>query len=487
MTDDRIPGRQRTGGAGLRLAAVGWILYWAARAPDAGQWDSFDYLKQIVTHHPSDLGFGRPIFLGYNIALWEATKKALGLETPAVASVAVAATVVLGGLGVFLFHRAARRLLGPRGAALAALSLLLSPVYALYSGYVMTEVPMLVALLGAVVVLLEGERRSEPARELAAGVLFGLSVGIREQAVVWVGAFLWLFWVLRPDARARLGAIARFGAAAAAMALVPVVALAFGDPARFAARLETWLRVIPTEEAQFARNLQASLLYLFATAPAAWLALAGGAAWRLVSRLRRAPHAAPAVPPVPHSGWGALCCLALPVASLWRDADVQIHPRYLLVALPAALVLCARLYRRWFPSDEAAAVWAVLHLALFGVAQVPIQLIRQVQVERKAYVRMVSERIPSEALIVAGGYSPMLDYYRIVGNRPGWTILWSGWEWSREKARATIEDALARGRPVYICDGPYAWLNFELERLDVYQIVQGREADRVAPGLTLIR
>src|SRR5881296_330458 len=117
MTDDRIPGRQRTGGAGLRLAAVGWILYWAARAPDAGQWDSFDYLKQIVTHRPSDLGFGRPIFLGYNIALWEATKKALDLEPPAVAGVAVAATVALGGLGVFLFHRAARRRLEPAAFA----------------------------------------------------------------------------------------------------------------------------------------------------------------------------------------------------------------------------------------------------------------------------------------------------------------------------------------------------------------------------------
>ena len=31
-----------------------------------------------------------------------------------------------------------------------------------------------------------------------------------------------------------------------------------------------------------------------------------------------------AIPPVPHSGWGALCCLALPVASLWRDGTVVV-------------------------------------------------------------------------------------------------------------------------------------------------------------------
>src|SRR5262245_11551990 len=75
MSDDRLD-VPRTSGAGLRLAAIGWMLYWAGRAPHAGQWDSFDYLKQIVTHRLSDLGFGRPVFLGYNIVLWEATKKA---------------------------------------------------------------------------------------------------------------------------------------------------------------------------------------------------------------------------------------------------------------------------------------------------------------------------------------------------------------------------------------------------------------------------
>ena len=85
-----------------------------------------------------------------------------------------------------------------------------------------------------------------------------------------------------------------------------------------------------------------------------------------------------AILPVPHSGWGALCCLALPVASLWRDADVQIHPRYLLVALPAALVLCAGLYRRWFPSDGAAAVWAVeqpLDKLVFGSRYDDVELL----------------------------------------------------------------------------------------------------------------
>src|SRR5262245_962348 len=113
MSDDRLD-VHRTSGAGLRLATIGWMLYWAGRAPHAGQWDSFDYLKQIVTHRLSDLGFGRPVFLGYNIALWEATKKALRLQPLQVEMVAVAATVALGGLGILLLHRIASRLFGAR-------------------------------------------------------------------------------------------------------------------------------------------------------------------------------------------------------------------------------------------------------------------------------------------------------------------------------------------------------------------------------------
>ena len=44
---------------GLWLTIIACLLYFAGRAPFAGQWDSFDYLKQIATHRLSDLGFGR--------------------------------------------------------------------------------------------------------------------------------------------------------------------------------------------------------------------------------------------------------------------------------------------------------------------------------------------------------------------------------------------------------------------------------------------
>src|SRR5881296_3689013 len=85
---------------GRMLAIMAGVLYFAARAPYLGQWDRFDYLKQIVTHRLSDLGFGRPFFIGYNIVLWETTRKIFGLAPLQVERVVPLGTLLLGSLGV---------------------------------------------------------------------------------------------------------------------------------------------------------------------------------------------------------------------------------------------------------------------------------------------------------------------------------------------------------------------------------------------------
>ena len=175
---------------GLWLTIIACLLYFAGRAPFAGQWDSFDYLKRIATHRVSDLGFGRPVFLAYNIALWETLRKMFGLGLHRLEVVAMAGTVLLGGIGMWLFLCLARKLLPPRVAQMAALGFLLSPLYAVYSGYVMTEVPMLAALLAAAVLLWDSEAGG--GKDLAGGALFGIAVGIREQGATLAGAFLWI-------------------------------------------------------------------------------------------------------------------------------------------------------------------------------------------------------------------------------------------------------------------------------------------------------
>ena len=464
---------------GLIAALLACLIYFAGRAPFAGQWDSFDYLQRIVTHRLSDLAIGRPFFIGYNIVLWELLKGIFGLTPLQVETVALAGVIVIGALGVLVFHRLARQLLPTPASAMATLSLMLSPLYAIYSGCVMTEIPMLVACIAAALVLWESRGTG---KEFLAGVVFGIAVGIREQALTLAGAFLWIIWVRRSNVPERIRSVFRFGAAALVITIAPALWLYFADPIRFSQRIQTWLRAIPTGDVHLWRNLEATLLYLAAMAPAAWLGLLVGAGSRWLR-----PGKENMGPGVPSPIAGVVLCLVLPILPLLRDADVQIHPRYTLVALPAAVILCASIYYRWVRSARAMTIWVLLHLAVFGLAQAAIQPLRQIQWAKREFTELVRATIPGNALVISGGYSPIMDYYRGVGDKPQWKILWSGWDWKRERAAAEIADAWARNEPVYLCDGPYAWLFFEAERLDLHFILQESNKEVVAPGITRVR
>jgi hypothetical protein len=468
----------------LILPAIAFYLYLAGSAPFLGQWDSFDYLKQIVTHQLSDLGIGRPFFLGYNILLWESSRKIFHLDLLQVEIVAMAGTIFLGTLGVFLFRRLALRILSSPAGQMAALALAVSPVYAVYSGFIMTEVPTLVVLVASALLLWTPGDKHPSLRDVASGILFGLAIGMREQALTLSAAFLWILFSRRHSNPDRIRSTLWFGLAAAIVALAPAAALYLCDPAGFLERTKTWLRAIPMGSVQFRTNVEASLLFAIVVCPGAWLALAGAGIYRLARTKASNPEAqASQTGPIPNPLWGIICCLIVPVAVLWRDADVQMHPRYLLVVLPASAILCASLYRRWIPSRRGVTVWAVVQVLVFGAALVAFSPFRQTQTKKMEFARLVRESIPGASLIIAGNYSPIFDYYRGIGIRPEWRILWSGWDWDRRSVQAKIDDAWVNRIPVYLSTDPPGWSNFEKEFLDVHLMLQGCPKESVIPHL----
>lgn len=230
--------------------------------------------------------------------------------------------------------------------------------------------------------------------------------------------------------------------------------------------------------------MEASLLFAFVICPGAWLALAGAGMRRAVTRKQPVPiQSAAAGLSIPHPIWGVFCCLVLPIAIFWRDADIQMHPRYALIILPASVIFCASLYRRWGPSKRALAAWAVVQVLFFGVAMAAFSQYRQAQTGKMEFARFMRESIPGSGLMIAGNYSPILDYYRGIGVRPEWQVVWSGWDWTASAVEARVAEAWNNHVPVYWSTDPPGWSYFERELLEAHFIFKDCKKEQLAPHL----
>jgi hypothetical protein len=276
----------------------------------------------------------------------------------------------------------------------------------------------------------------------------------------------------------------RFCLAAGAMTVAPAMAFYFYDSAAFLSRIHTWVGILPTGSAQTLINAEASLSFAFAICPGAWLTLAGAGIYHWIKKRRgECMEVPPEKISIPHPVWGFFCCIALPILVLWRDADVQMHPRYLMLILPASVVFCAALFWRWVPSRKGFVVWVALQVLVFGLTIIVISPSRQAQTDKMEFAKIVRKSIPDEALIIGGNLSPVLDYYRGIGVRPNWQILWSGWDWNVETVDAKIRKAWNNGVPVYLSTLPLGWSYFEQDFLDVHYLFKDCRQERINQNL----
>ena len=91
-------------------------------------------------------------------------RKIFGLVPLQVETVVMSGIVLFGACGVLLFQRLSRELLSSPACQMAAVALVVSPVYAIYSGYIMTEVPMLAVLMASALLIWKSGDRSDPGR-----------------------------------------------------------------------------------------------------------------------------------------------------------------------------------------------------------------------------------------------------------------------------------------------------------------------------------
>ena len=224
--------------------------------------------------------------------------------------------------------------------------------------------------------------------------------------------------------------------------------------------------------------------------PGAWFAAAGAGLYSLFRRRTAGSGAGeggctardqPGF--LPNPVFGAVACLVVPIAILWRDADVQIHPRYVLVALPGSLIFCVSLYQRWFKSTRGPVIWAAAQILVFGLALAALSPYRQAQTRKMEFARLVRDSVLDDGLLIAGNLSPVLDYYRGIGVRPAWQILWSGWDWDARAVETAVRNAWANGVPVYLSRNPLGWSNFESEFLELQFLLKDSRQEQAVPML----
>lgn len=429
------------------LAAGAFLLYCLLRHPFVGQWDSFDYTWRAVRHQFSPLGLGRPVYSLINMATWE-TARLFGLRPDQAWRALQVVPLALGALGLVFQYRFVSRLAGAAAARAAILLLALSPSYVVYSGYVMSEIPMLFFLMVALDLMHKGAIQGSLTRLGGGSFVLGLAVGTREQAAVLVPFFLLILVSAGGRSKSSSALALALGPAVLAVIGTASVAAAFTDG--YADRFYRWFSVVAPAERFEPRLALIVLAYAFAGSPIA----SGLCVAAAIDALKRRD--------LWFNGFLALGVL-LPLVALFFNPDSHLHPRYEMIALPA-LTAGAGMFAARAAAQLKAREWQ--GLLPLGLGSILVLLIavgcliqparRQAQADRE-FVAFLARELPNRATIIAGRYTPGLHYLRGIGARPDWRIISSGWDWPGRRLALQVRGDLAEGRRVYICGDARSW------------------------------
>src|SRR5829696_4759156 len=174
------------------LIALLLVLYFVD--PFIGDWDGLDYTMLSLTGYPSSMALGRNLFIFSNHALFVIARALFQIQPENAYLIFKYAVVAQAPLAVVACWILARDISGSLyTATTASLLIVFSPVFVLYGGQVMTDVPSVLVLVTALIVHLRGVQQRKFWLIMVGAAIMGLGVNLRET----VGFYaLWL--VLAP-------------------------------------------------------------------------------------------------------------------------------------------------------------------------------------------------------------------------------------------------------------------------------------------------
>jgi 4-amino-4-deoxy-L-arabinose transferase-like glycosyltransferase len=441
----------------LPPAALALLLTIFFRDPFAGDWDALDYTINAVRGVPSSMLFGRMLFIFTNHAAYRLAHALFGLQTEHAYLLFKYMVVAQTPFAVVACWTLARELTGSlKAATVAALMLALSPLFIVYSGQAMTETPSLLLVSVALVMHVRGVRGRVMWRVMLGAALLGLCVNVREP----MGFFgLWLLlaptcygWKLN-----RRGVLLTAAACAIFLvcALAPFAVWWLADVGGFRQAWYGWVASMRAESALHPVKLGnlvpfTQLFIIVAPVTVALLPFALRREWR-------------------ERGWTPLLALALVGLCcnlmLLANYSTVINARYQLTGLPGLVPLSAAyLVDRWTARTRGHARRA---FAYAGATVVAVSLLvgalvyvftRQTLANHgmtKDY-RARLARLPVDAVVMAGGQTVSVNYYRGLGFGR-WDVIGTGGGWPGARLTQQIEWHLQQGHRVFVDVDPRLW------------------------------
>ncbi|HEX6718466.1 MAG TPA: glycosyltransferase family 39 protein [Pyrinomonadaceae bacterium] len=454
----------------LPPAVIVLILVLCFVDPFIGDWDGLDYTMLSLQGYPSSMALGRNLFIFTNHFLYVIGRALFHVQPENAYLIFKYAVVAQAPLAIIACWILARDISGSLyTATTAALLIGISPVFVLYGGQVMTDVPSVLLLATALIIHLRGVKQKKFWLLLLGAGLMGLGVNLRET----IGLYApWL--VLAPFLLGWKFQRREVLYVVASCAVFALLALGwFGywfitDP-HYRWVWFGWRESMRDESARHPvvlGNLRPYVMFYFLSAPLVFLTLpfAPILEWR---KHRLSPM--------------LLLWLVAFVANLllFFNYSTTVNWRYFLTGLPGLVPLGAywllRLAQKPLRTERRALFACAGMIGVLAVIFfICVRPISSEFIQRRAMskdYRHRLEKLPPDAIMISGAQTIAVHYWASIGTGR-WKAIGTGGGWPGDKLFSIVQNHLNHGRRVFIDTDQRWWMPCSWQRDEIPLIVE---------------